>query len=381
MKILILGSNISIEAGGYSESIFLLRDSLNKIKKISVFVLGYWTSKILDLQFSMSSKLNIFNSGIIKIFPFSLLYFKKIISIKPSIIDVQGLWNSASIFIFFYSKMTSTPYIITPRGMLEKWALKKSFFKKKLFYFFFEKNNIKNASCLRATSALEAKSFRELGFKNNIVNVPNSIKIPKLHQIRKNNYKKRYRLLFLSRINFKKGISELLHAWKAVQDKNLDWELVICGFDENNYKKKMMDLSINLKLKRVIWLDYVFGKEKNKIYKSSDLFILLSHSENFGLVIAEALSYRLPVITTSNTPWKSLKKKGCGWCVKLSLKEIIRALNQAMNLRSKERLAMGEKGRRWVINDYSQDSVGKKMFQVYNWILNKGPIPKKLIIN
>ena len=109
MKILILGSNISIEAGGYSESIFLLRDSLNKIKKINVFVLGYWTSKILDLQFSMSSKLNIFSSGILKIFPFSLLYFKKIISIKPSIIDVQGLWNSASIFIFFYFRMTSTP--------------------------------------------------------------------------------------------------------------------------------------------------------------------------------------------------------------------------------------------------------------------------------
>ena len=55
--------------------------------------------------------------------------------------------------------------------------------------------------------------------------------------------------------------------------------------------------------------NFVVGKEKDRIFRSCDLFVLLSYSENFGLAIAEALSYRLPVITTLNTPWKNLNKK------------------------------------------------------------------------
>lgn len=381
MNILILASNISIEAGGYSESIFLLKNSLDKIKKIQVFVLGYWSSKILHLHHSLSDKVNLFTYGLLKIFPFSLLYFKKIISIKPDIIDIQGLWNSASIFNFLYFRMTSTPYIITPRGMLEKWALKKSFFKKMIFYFLIEKKNIKNAACLRATSNMEAKTFKALGFKNKIINVPNSIKIPKLNLKKKNNSKKKYRILFLSRINPKKGIYELLQAWKFIQNNNLDWELVICGFDEKGYKKKMMDLSVDLGLKRVVWLEFVAGEEKDKLYKSSDLFILLSHSENFGLVIAEALSYGLPVITTVNTPWSSLEKKKCGWYIELKIKKVISTLNYAMNLKSKERFAMGKKARKWMIKEYSPNSVANKMHKVYNWLLNKGSPPKELLIS
>ena len=70
-----------------------------------------------------------------------------------------------------------------------------------------------------------------------------------------------------------------------------NWELLICGFNENNYKKVILTKIKDLNLRRVILKDFVTGKDKEKIYYSSDLFILLSHSENFGLSIAEALSY------------------------------------------------------------------------------------------
>jgi hypothetical protein len=89
----------------------------------------------------------------------------------------------------------------------------------------------------------------------------------------------------------------------------------------------------------------------------------------------------LPVITTTNTPWKDLKKYDCGWCIDLKMKKIVKTLENAICLDNKKKIAMGKRGRAWVIRDFSDESIGTKMQSVYNWILKKGPKPKKLIFN
>ena len=179
MKILILSSNLSNEAGGYAESSFLLREKLETVKNNEVHLLGFWKSKHLMLNYKLTDKINIFLPGFIKKFPISYLYFKKIFLIKPEVVDIQGIWSSTSIFNLIYHFLSKTPYIVTPRGMLEKWALKQSLIKKKIFYFFIEKFHLNFASYLRATSDLEAKTFKDLGFKR-VITIPNSIKIPKI---------------------------------------------------------------------------------------------------------------------------------------------------------------------------------------------------------
>jgi len=379
MKILYLSNNISNEAGGYSESSFLLREKLDMLKNNDVYLFGFWKSKNYKLNYILSDKINIFSNGLIKKFPFSFSYLKKIFLIKPDLIDVQGLWSSASLFNLIFNKLRPTPYIVTPRGMLEKWALSQSYLKKLIYYHLIEKYHLKNATCLRATSDMEMNTFKKLGFKNKIINIPNSIKIPKIKLKIKFKNKKKKRILFLNRIHKKKGISELLNAWKHIHNKYLDWELVICGFDENGYRDKMIKLSNDLKLNRVVWKNFVIGKDKDKLFRSSDLFILLSHSENFGLSIAEALSFGLPVITTTNTPWKDLEKYNCGWCIDLKMKKIIKTIENAICLNPKKKISMGKRGRAWVIRDFSDQSIAPKLQSAYNWILNKGPKPKKII--
>ena len=167
----------------------------------------------------------------------------------------------------------------------------------------------------------------------------------------------------------KKGVVELLNSWKKIQTRHSDWELLICGFDENNYKKTISNKINKLNLQRVFLKDFVTGKEKEKIFYSSDLFILPSHSENFGLSIAEALSYQLPVITTTNTPWKKLNNYQCGWCIKLDEKIIARTLEKAFIMSTKERLSMGKRGRNWMIKDFSDHTIGLRMHAVYEKIL------------
>jgi glycosyltransferase involved in cell wall biosynthesis len=381
MKILLLSSNISNEAGGYSESSFILRENLDKIIENETFLFGFWTSKLLNLNFKLSDRINIFSNYFFKSFPFSITYLKKIISFKPDIIDIQGLWNSAIFFNCIYYFKTSTPYIITPRGMLQSYSLKKSFFKKILFFIILGRYSFNNCSCIRATSLIEAKTIRNLFKKKNIVVVPNAVKIPKLKlTYKEHRKKKKFRLLFLSRIHKKKGIVELLHSWKSLENKYLDWELLICGFD-SKHKLEMINLASDLKLKNVLWQGYKMGKDKERFYLSGDLFILPSYSENFGLVVAEALAHGLPVITTNNTPWTILNKNKCGWCISLSIKKLVQTLSYAMELSSKERFLMGQRGRKLVLENFSSSSVAEKMQKVYKWILKKGPKPSELIFN
>ena len=270
MKILILSSNLSNEAGGYAESSFLLRERLSEIKNTEVHLFGFWKSRFLKLNYELNDKISIFLPGIIKKFPFSLNYFRKILKIKPDIIDIQGLWSSSSFFNLLNYFIFKTPYIITPRGMLEKWALTQSYLKKKFFYHLVEKYHLKYASYLRATSELEAKTLKNLGFKN-IIMIPNSIKVPNKirKKIKKNKIKK---LLFLSRFHPKKGISELLITWKKIQDNYKDWELIICGYDEDNYKKLIKENIRNLKLKRVKVKEFLVGKKKI-IYFNIQIFL------------------------------------------------------------------------------------------------------------
>ena len=121
----------------------------------------------------------------------------------------------------------------------------------------------------------------------------------------------------------------MLNSWKLIQKKYTDWELLICGYNENNYREQILKFIKKNNLDRVILKDFVTGKDKKRVYNSSDLFILLSHSENFGLSIAEALSYEIPVITTTNTLGKNLQKYKCGWCLNLDIKIVAKTLEKA----------------------------------------------------
>ena len=204
MKILYLSSNISNEAGGYSESSLLLREKLDMLKNNDAYLFGFWKSKNFRLNYILSDKINIFSNGLISKFPFSFSYLKRMFLFRPNLIDVQGLWSSASLFNLIYNKLRPTPYVVTPRGMLEKWALNQSYFKKLIYYHLIEKYHLKNAACLRATSDMEMNTFKKLGFKNKIINIPNSIKIPKIKLKIKFKNKKKKRILFLNRIHKKK---------------------------------------------------------------------------------------------------------------------------------------------------------------------------------
>ena len=284
----------------------------------------------------------------------------------PDVIDVQGLWEYKSYVNYRHFANTGTPYLITPQGMLDPWALKRSRIKKFSAKLLYENCHLANAKCLRATSEREATEFRKLGLKNPIAIVPNSVQIP--HLSNKPPITSRKRILFMGRIHPVKGIDYLLRAWGELDSEFKDWDLVIAGPDEIGYLAEMQEYAEKLNCQRIHWCGAVYGDAKQELYESCDLFVLPTHTENFGLVVAEALSYSLPVITTVFTPWSGLSDKACGWCIELNDDALQNSMECALASPLGELQQMGSRGRAWIESEFGLERVSDSMSQVYNWI-------------
>ena len=109
------------------------------------------------------------------------------------------------------------------------------------------------------------------------------------------------------------------------------------------------------------------------------MFVLPSYSENFGIVVAEALGYGLPVLTTTGCPWEELETQGCGWWVDPTQNGIEKGLAAALSVQDLEQQAMGLRGRQLVKEKYQWPGIAERMQQFYNWILNGGRQPEFVV--
>jgi glycosyltransferase involved in cell wall biosynthesis len=119
----------------------------------------------------------------------------------------------------------------------------------------------------------------------------------------------------------------------------------------------------------------VYGKDKRDLYATSSLFILPTHSENFGVVVAEALAAGCPAIVTHGAPWSGLLNNQCGWWVKPSVDALTAALEDALSQPTERLTQMGQRGRDWMRRDFSWERVAQDMSTAYEWIRGQGPVP------
>jgi glycosyltransferase involved in cell wall biosynthesis len=130
--------------------------------------------------------------------------------------------------------------------------------------------------------------------------------------------------------------------------------------------------------KAVEYVGSVDGEQKSAMYRDADLFVLPTFSENFGVVVAEALAHGVPVITTRGAPWADLEIYGCGWWVDIGVPPLEQALRDAMSLSDDERRMMGARGREYV-RRYDWDTIARQTAEVYRWVLDQGDKPECVI--
>lgn len=285
---------------------------------------------------------------------------------STDVIHVHGLWSPLAHYACRFAREQRLPYVIAPRGMLEPWALKQKRMKKLLALFLYQRKDLNGAAVIHATAESEANSIKELGVSTKVEVIPNGTEIPESLFPKPQNEKKR--ALFLSRIHPKKGLMDLVAAWKQIAPP--DWECVIAGTNEDGYASEVDSAIRRHGLSECMRLHpSVDGAEKWSLYRSADLFVLPSHSENFGLVIAEALASAVPVITTVQTPWRELLSHRCGWWIEDNAVALAMALREATNLSVSERSEMGLRGRSLIQTKYTWPAVAMKLAETYRALI------------
>jgi len=298
-----------------------------------------------------------------------------------NVVHMHGIWLNSSREVASFAKRKNIPLVVSPRGMLQPWAMKRNAWKKKAIWWAYQKRDLQQARGFHATAYSEAESIRKNGFNQPIAIIPNGVELPSGDYSKKSGVPDNSQMntaLFLSRIHPKKGLLMLVEAWNRVRPEN--WRLLIAGNDDSNHLVEVRRRIKNHGLSTsIIIVGPLFDKDKEMAFRNADLFILPSHSENFGIVVAEALSYRIPVLTTKGCPWGELETERCGWWVDANIESLVTGLKIAFKTDQNELLAMGERGFHLVERKYQWPSIASNMLAFYNWLLEKGDKPDFVI--
>lgn len=371
MNVLQTISSIDKNAGGTSTYLQLMTNELVSHIKVDIATLK---SKH-PLQINSKASIYFADPNLLD-YSIDLKNYLK--QIESDLFHGNGLWQYPVHAMAVAARQRNIPYIISPHGMLEPWAINTGKWKKKVAMILFQRRDLANANCIHATASMEAKNIRKLGFKNPIAVIPVGITLSEFPQKITNKEKVKKTVLFLSRIHPKKGIELLIEAWKKL-DKSItaNWQVEIAGNGDATYIATLQKLITNFSLQNEIQIiGPQFGANKLATYHRADLFVLPSYCENFGIVVAEALACGVPVITTKGTPWEELNTLHAGWWIDIGVVPLIDALSQAMLLTDTEMQQMGLNGRKLIEENYSIELVAFKMIEVYEWLLNKAEKPK-----
>ena len=294
------------------------------------------------------------------------------------VIHNHSLWTMPNMFPGHLARRYDFPMIFSPHGTLAPWAMNHSRWKKRIFWRLGQELALTKASCFHASSEGEYEAIRSLGYRQPVALIPFGVDIPELEVFDATESPKA--LLFFARLHPAKGIELLISVWSRIQHDFPDWILRIAGpEDYPGYQDKIERLAESASCTRIEFLGPVFGTDKDRLLQGASLYVLPTHTENFGITVAEALAAETPAIVTKGAPWDGLVLHHCGWWIDRTERTVEQALREAMALPELEREAMGRRGRAWIAREFSWNTLGTQLASTYDWMLGKIQKPDWII--
>lgn len=292
-------------------------------------------------------------------------------SLLPGILHGHGIWRATNLFPLLLNDRSPARVMFSTHGAITPWSMRYKSALKVPFWRVLQKPALKRSHCFHVTSPCEYEDVRRVGLRGPVAIIPIGIDIPDLPA----DVSRQKRIVFLGRIDPVKGLDILIPAWSAVAESFPDWEIVIAGPLDSEYAISIQKLACDLKTPRIKFPGQILGGAKQDLLSSTALFVLPSYSENFGIVVAEALAHGVPVITSTETPWREIDRRRCGWVISPTQEALERVFNNALRQPLKTLQEMGLKGRGWMQESYSWGSIGGMMHETYEWLLYGGSIP------
>lgn len=278
---------------------------------------------------------------------------------SADVVHVTATFSFTTLPAFLLARLLDKPLIWSPRGAVQatdEWQDSPRRSSKRLFLEIARKIAPLDLT-IHVTADCERIATEKYFPAANYSIIPNGVNLPNItHQHRR--VDDQFNLMFLSRIHPKKGIENLIH---AMNDLPVNFSLDVYGTGDVAYLEYIRSIAVGFG-DRVRLHGEIQGAEKLQAFSKADLFILPSFSENFGIVVAEALAHGVPVVTTTATPWGDLEKRGCG----LSIDPYSRDLPEAILKMAEQNIArMGSLGREWMAHEFSATAVGDAFEKLY----------------
>jgi glycosyltransferase involved in cell wall biosynthesis len=309
---------------------------------------------------------------------------------SPGVIHSHGLWMYPGLAARQCAGHNGCRLLISPHGMLEPWALNHSSWKKKMAERLFESKNLQKADCLHALCDAEAKNFRHYGLKNPIAIIPNGVGLDEFELSSGGGIVEKFpemagrrRILFLSRLHPKKGLENMLQAWRRLSTFK-EWQLIIAGSGDPAYERELKDFSKDMVLsKSVVFTGPLYKQDKKQILAAADVFVLPSFSEGFSMAILEAAAAGLPVLLTPECNFPELAKANAAFEISADVPGIENGMRQVLELPEEQRKGMGRRGQELVKIFYTWPVVAEQMCRVYEWLAGTAGKPEtvKLLTN
>lgn len=300
--------------------------------------------------------------------------FDKVLDeVKPDVVHINGIWLPWMWWMQLRAQVRGIRVALTPHGMLEPWIMRRHPWKKQFAMWLYQRRAIAAADVLHATAASEANNIRRLGFRNPITVIPNGVDVANIAL--RESWQTTRTILYLSRIHPKKGIENLIAAVAMEKERLAGWRVLIAGQGEPDYIASLKKRVAFRELEDMIeFTGGVYGRQKWELMQQADFFILPTFSENFGIVVVEALASGTPVIATTGAPWEELSMCGCGWWVDNDPPSLARTLLEAVSFTPEKRREMGLKGRKLVEDNYSSQTMARQMVALYEQMAEKDAI-------
>ena len=303
------------------------------------------------------------------------------------IVHVHGLWESILHASANRARKLGIPFVWSPHGMTAPWSMHHKWWKKIIPWHLYQRWDLKHAAAIHCTTDLEAEWNKALGFANCVV-APLGTQVREVERIGGGGQWKGLVVLFVGRIYPVKGLMNLVKAAALLPRNAVQFRIV--GPDQAGY---MVELKAQCNRLGLAYLednnstvrlhpspslqsspqapDFIFtgpkyGDDLEKEYANCDLLVLPSFTENFGVVVIDALAHGKPVIASKFTPWKVLEEERCGWWVDNSPESLAATLREVCGAAGVRALPeMGERGRKLVEERYSWSAICEKMIEVY----------------
>ncbi|GAC1477764.1 MAG: hypothetical protein NVS2B14_19180 [Chamaesiphon sp.] len=271
-------------------------------------------------------------------------------------------------------------------GQLTPWALAQSQLKKQIYTFLIERHNLNQAAAIHCTAAPEAEDVRKFGVQTPTITLPLGVNQPiilpeakqKLHSIYGISSETPV-VLFLSRLHYKKRPDLLLHTLSELAAQGYDFYLILAGSGEPEYVTYLTNLVSSLGLaSRTCMPNFVTGQDKDILLQGSDVFVLPSFSENFGVAVAEAMAVGLPVVVTPGVQIApEIAAAQAGLVVEGEVDALKSAIAQLLTSPSL-RHQLGENGQQLVKQRYSWSAIASHLLTAYQSIIDNRSHPNHL---